>query len=118
MNDTELKELCIEVYKRTGWVGGEVIRDNPKMSSYNDANILGYFYTTDYLLNKLPKHLNNGESNWLDLSVDSGIEWTAMYEYAKSEYEGQSHMCIDITPLKALLKLTIALDDAGELPHE
>jgi hypothetical protein len=116
--DTGLFELCKEVYKRTGW-------DDKKLGAfmkdvYPGENPMGIFevkepleskymktqcplYTSDYLLEKL--------GNYLELK-----HFGNTYDVTKyvNEYMFGGHAD---TPLKALLKLTIALDDAGELNH-
>lgn len=116
MNDTELFELCKKVYKRTGWrytqrrivksLRGQKINDidamNVDLSKHEELSPL---YTSDYLLEKLPKILLT--------NADVDGVWTAgtygWYDIGWLEKE------VSDTPLKALLKLTLALDDAGEL---
>lgn len=48
------EELCIELYKLSGWKTGDVIRDNPTQSAYNESNVIAYRYDLGYLLRKLP----------------------------------------------------------------
>lgn len=114
MIDQELFELCKEVYKRTGW-------ENTEYSWYRFADGIAIgssdlpperweewlcrAYTSDYLLEKLPIHTSlrkplNGigggyEAEWYKVTTQEKY-----YEF-------------DYTPLKALLKLVIALSDAG-----
>lgn len=133
--DTELFELCKEVYSRTkdtwGWTDDmqwiEVNHFNevsifPKWRSLSDnsSEVQKHapLYTSDYLLDKLPTHLGGDETNWLDIYAaydDATKTWFASYEYASSEPDGSSYSRNADTPLKALLKLTLALHDAGEL---
>ena len=108
---SELHELCKEVYEKTGWEAPETYKaedGNPE----NDWQA----YDTDYLLEKLPKRIDNDEVNWLDIYYEDDPDcWRAGYEYAKSDKWGDSYDVVADTPLKALLKLTIALSEAGEL---
>lgn len=124
MNDNELYELCKEVYEKTGW---EDVRDfyhendtfdeetqtfkrngifsivERKRADYNTP-----LYTSDYLLEKLP--LEKG--NYIGLQIWSGGNWGASWQPSR----GKRHTSVVAdTPLKSLLKLTIALSKAGEL---
>jgi len=124
--DTELFELCKKVYERTGW------KDTP--SNYHEIyltkeifiapdvnwqiNVEGPImficplYTSDYLLEKLPREI---QSETIEL-VAYGGHWEAAYSGARDDLWNQnigSHAAE--TPLKALLKLTISLHDAGHL---
>ena len=139
--DTELFELCKEVYKRTGWeledgilvdyrFGGTYKNDfmNKKLSVWkkqleeykeaykvSDAKASEQFafaplYTSDYLLEKLPKTRMDSDynGNW-----NMGIQWHSEekgWNYFVGAFNGYGD-----TPLKALLKLSIALDNAKEL---
>ena len=109
--DNELFELCKEVYRRHQfWAGTDMIfgkevgrdwRIMPLTLSIPKRNRIP-LYTSDYLLEKLPPTV-----------VARGVAFsTATRIAATSEQligaEGD-------TPLKALLKLTIALSEAGEL---
>lgn len=122
MNDNDLCELCKEVYEKTGWWSHDlahlyiqqdgtykIVHSNgkPYENEWGLSNLS--LYTSDYLLEKLPKKL--GERH-LELNVN-GEDWEAFY------YEGSygttfPKVSLEAnTPLKALLKLVIALDDAG-----
>ncbi len=115
---SELFELCKEVYKRTEW---EDVRDfyhendtfdeetqtfkrngifsivERKRADYNTP-----LYTSDYLLEKLPQPLTLRKKSYsFEASIRKG---NRVYPSADAD-----------TPLKALLKLTIALSEAGEL---
>ena len=73
-------------------------------------------YTSDYLLDRLPKELHkDGMKHYLTLSTKYGDEFKANYVSPSGYFylflEPESD-----TPLKALLKLTLALHEAGKLP--
>ncbi|MFF6951791.1 hypothetical protein ACFZAD_24425 [Streptomyces iakyrus] len=97
----ELFELSMNVLGRTGWKGeaSETLSDMPH-------------YTSDYLLEKLPRVIGN--RNLTVQNVPLPNEWCASYDLfddsSNTEFE-----TFGSTPLKALLKLTIALHEAGEL---
>ena len=100
---SELSELCKEVYEKTGWIVGD---ESWEWHTTIDAKLNSMFiapkYYTDYLLEKLPL-----------VSVEkSNNEWIAM---SGRGYDGPTYGYIADTPLLALLKLTIALSEAGEL---
>ena len=122
----ELFELCKQVYEATGWkytigrfhddgsydgyVGhrGIAYTPNPQNAKWLPKDIP--LYTSDYLLEKLPPTIKNkfdGDDDYLILYKKTG-SWYA-------DYMGQFLRCNADTPLKALLKLTIALSEAGEL---
>lgn len=111
----ELFELCKQVYDATGWTP-------PRKSERGTWKIL---YTSDYLLEKLPKFLEretrhgritgSGESIDMRLQLrEVGYEWEADY-YHEESYTQEYGNILTTTPLKALLKLTLALNEAGEL---
>lgn len=134
--DTELFELCKEVYerfpewKKTGHWFFE--QDNqpgladqkwlPTITCDSEAamhNDYPYFeaevcplYTSDYLLEKLPRKIHRDA--WLNLyPMDrGGNDWGASYDTDNDENLG---FVFADTPLKALLKLTLALHESGEL---
>ena len=134
--DNELFELCKEVYEKTGLAtetghdGRELYLEkwywtiNGKVQSFAaerykllEDQVVAPLYTSDYLLEKLPKTIQaeyNPEYLTLYVSypeVDDPKQWCACYEVSKPEkYEEYA-----TTPLKALLKLTLALHEAGEL---
>ena len=111
--DNELFELCKEVYRRHQfWAGTDMIfgkevgrdwRIMPLTFRIPKRNRIP-LYTSDYLLEKLPETYNKQELMLWRSGVSS---WRAGYSPIES-YR-------DDTPLKALLKLTIALSEAGEL---
>jgi len=116
---SELYELCKEVYKRTRWEDTlqfyDSFKDIYSEGEYEDYGMSHSFikgsydiedgqvplYTSDYLLEKLPE--------WTELKRKTTISYTAKRDALES-YSFESD-----TPLKALLKLTIALSKAGEL---
>ena len=130
MND-ELFELCKEVAKRTDWLCDE---DASDFYFYWEANEGGDFsiryrnecpyyskdeyyplYTSDYLLEKLPSSLNDDEDDTYRLTVHKvNGDWLANYVY---DNVGMWHR-YGSTPLLSLLKLTIALSEAGELNND
>lgn len=101
---SELFELCKEVYERTEW----------KPTDWQHGDEGGQpIYTSDYLLEKLPKTI------WstYGLAIFPG-DYVATAGY----YDPDGLIGVEVnelqkadTPLKALLKLTIALSEAGEL---
>ena len=116
MNDQDaLFELCKQVYEKTGW--------KPTDRQHGDENGQP-LYTSDYLLEKLPPSMNSIDDgdNWLKLWVDGNVGeknkpylWWAEYTKGDDNYTQQFPSGVDNTPTKALLKLTIALSEAGEL---
>lgn len=126
---SELYELCKEVYELTGWkytigrfhddgsydgyVGhrGIAYTPNPQNAEWLPKDIP--LYTSDYLLEKLPKKYNNGI---LLLAITNSTQWGAeYYSFYPPERGAKTDVYISDTPLKALLKLTIDLSEAGEL---
>ena len=135
----ELHQLCKEVYERTGWEGVETYAvqnddDDELFLVNNDNTNLGhniyrvaYLYTTDYLLEKLPytqSKKSTARTNRLYyLSIVAGHStggWLAGYhriDNRRSEsvpyWWGVRNIIVGEagTPLKALLKLTLALPD-------
>ena len=91
--DSEYLDLCREVYKRTKWWQKEARAIfNPKD---NGAGLYKYFegyqYTTDYLLEMLPKELHKDEKiHYLTLSSKYGDEF-------KANYVSPTGHCIAIT---------------------
>ena len=126
--DKELFELCKEVYERTGWFQARKVTswyhyfeptpakyhpgewriafkeiNNPKEQYWEHIPL----YTSDYLLEKFPKQINKHPLK-LTQALD-GSYWAAHYS---SSTMTEQLECAD-TPLKAILKLVITLDDAG-----
>ena len=121
--DTELFELCKEVARTTGWKTDSFI-SNPA-----DAKDKEYLYTSDYLLEKLPQFLTL-DSYRCRLTVSPGgfgkefktpnyvprRPYTAFWCAAYVDKNGlPPKLASGDTALIALLKLTLALHEAGEL---
>lgn len=129
-SDNELFELCKEVYKRfPNWKYGvdwmQVV--NPGLASQyinrvcydptDDEDDFLYereemdsvpLYTSDYILEKLPAYKTELPDYEERLTlVKEAQKYNASYGYL---YRVEAY-----TPLKALLKLVLALHDAGEL---
>lgn len=122
---SELFELCKEVSEKTGWklpiserpVEYWVQHDDELDLEYGIAGMpvdggITPLYTSDDLLEKLPQDLvNDNEVHPFTLYRGKySKQWLAGYE---GYFGGQNDP--SETPLKALLKLTIALSEAGEL---
>lgn len=118
--DTELFELCKQVHEATGWndplpahfneEGMFVLYGRPKRVI--EGTIYIPLYTSDYLLEKLPRSVQYSGGQ-ITLRVE--VQWSGGWHAHYGMYDW--HSAIGETPLKALLKLVIALDDAGELPR-
>jgi hypothetical protein len=113
---TELFELCRSVYAKVGWEHTKessstnrwYTADGNIVSTHSKRYVSYPLYTSDYLLEKLPKGVT--VTHFKDLSyIKRKHEWSARMTPALGRYATAD------TPLKALLKLTIALHDAGEL---
>ncbi|MET4003901.1 hypothetical protein ABIB48_002639 [Arthrobacter sp. UYCu511] len=126
MIDQELFALCKEVFERTRW------QPSFPQWSYTDLFSNGEFkrmqgrngtsipeYTSDYLLEKLIRKYHesyNGDSVYI--SIESGGNIQAVANVGGADERGSffTHVVVSAdNPLKALLKLGVALDDAGEL---
>lgn len=120
--DSDLYELCKEVYERfPEWVGTVQFISNNEIfseSEYEDYGMSFNFdtdkghtplYTSDYLLEKLPKE---------QFTQPDFVECLMVRKDSETSYTAGYFLIIEAkadTPLKALLKLTIALSEAGEL---
>ena len=133
--DKELFELCKEVYKRfPEWIADDWYyeRTDPKSLvalkvlgvsvigfGLDDYDVLVPRYTSDYLLEKLPLYVNGEQEDELSL-LKTDINWGAGYYRVMNSDDGIQYLADPDfsvnadTPLKALLKLAIALNDAGE----
>ena len=108
---SELYELCKGVYELFPfWAGTDMIYGKEQDGNWRIMPLTLSIpkrdriplYTSDYLLEKLPL-----------VSVEKwNNEWIAA---SGRDTDSPKYGCIDDTPLKALLKLTIALSEAGEL---
>ena len=126
---SELYELCKEVYKKTDWKPTEsrwwIINEyGERTLNYSPAihNPTVPLYTSDYLLEKLPGLLDI-DNKTFSLAVQAQVappDFVALYTHTSvvaGKLAGHSTRYINVadTPLKALLRLTIALSEAGEL---
>lgn len=110
--DNELFELCEQVCEKTRWDEGELY-------CLQDGNIP--LYNSDYLLEKLPSALwieVSGEGKQvalLTINMQGNGEAVAVYALPyDTGFRGAYSKRAD-TPLKALLKLVLALKEAGEI---
>lgn len=130
-NDTELFELCKEVYEKTEWRfressksfylfgGEEELTETLKVSDIDllmkQIAFIAPLYTTDYLLEILPKNIEEfgGDTFYLSLGyTPDGKTSVASYSNYDVDKVYQLKTNAD-TPLKALLKLTLALHEVG-----
>ena len=113
---SELLELCKKVYEKTGWTVGDESWDwHTTIDAKLDSMFVAPKYYTDYLLEKLSAitdHVSVKQSNKISIDASKGEKgnWYAHYWLKCRRVQVKSD-----TPLKALLKLTIALSEAGEL---
>ena len=112
----ELFELCKQVYEATGWENDPYIKHLNKAPKYEHRYGNASIYTSDYLLEKLPEEIKKRV-----LVVTNGDRPHAGYaerdnygNYTLDEYYWKNAQYSDEVR-KALLKLTIALSEAGEL---
>ena len=123
---SELFELCKQVYEATGWKDTHGRLDDGNHTIRNEGNevLLGTkqvpLYTSDYLLEKLPAHFYGGTIAMTAETDEGPTRYSFFYE--DNHETAQVVHCENVrlqgwhdTPLKALLKLTIALSEAGEL---
>jgi len=115
--DTELFDLCQQVYKKTGWRDtDDVMCHGKKMQSgkIDTREVHEHFplYTSDYLLEKLPTPLYIDKAPHQLQLIKTGDDFVAQYWF---DDDNESKYEFGDTPLKALLQLTLALSEAGEL---
>ncbi|NQX14252.1 hypothetical protein HQQ80_21705 [Microbacteriaceae bacterium VKM Ac-2855] len=114
MTDQELFKLCKEVYEKSPawndtsqciWNGIVSQPDKTVVDWAIDAKYINYspLYTSDYLLGKLPKNTS------VEKRYDDCV---AILDLRPGNYPIE---VTSDTPLKALLKLTLALHEAGDL---
>jgi hypothetical protein len=137
---SELYELCKEVYEKTKWGTSfedlEIIKQcvvvpNGKVEDYSSDLVFGEkwgdwlvpLYTSDYLLEKLPAHFYGGTITMTAETDEGPTRYSFFYEdnYETAKVVHCKNVRLqgwDDTPLKALLKLTIALSEAGELDND
>ena len=131
----ELYQLCREVYEKAGWKDTKEhifdINAWPFVEETSDYHVLppdmypkkflvAPLYTSDYLLEKLPAHFYGGTIAMTAETDDGPTRYSFFYEdnYETAKVVHCKNVRLqgwDDTPLKALLKLTIALSEAGEL---
>jgi len=108
--DDETFKLCKEVYERTGDKGIQTVHTlqwiETKDDVYQDwsgklADGSVPVYTSDYLLEKLP--------NTVEIKKRDSGDYSALIPSIVGA------LTLADTPLKALLKLTIALHESGQL---
>ena len=138
--DNELFELCKQVYEKTGWtrthkVWHEDTLTSPTACGYEDIKHAIHFtplYTSDYVLEKLPHEVMSVDE-WGDEQTGTFGLWKANNGYScgylheesfirlleETDSDGEKYYrdaeFFADTSLKALLKLTLALAEAGEL---
>jgi hypothetical protein len=103
--DTELFQLCKKVYELTKWV--------PEEYAYELSDDFEWqqLYTSDYLLEKLPRYYEEGMLELSTRQSEYRNGWIALY--VDEDSEPLEMQATSDTPLKALLKLVIALKEAG-----
>lgn len=131
MTDKELFELCKEVYEKTGWKDQLQFFDGYLYNGEHNIETVGGWesegasysfdsrhniplYTSDYLLERLPTKVNGYK--WLSMEKRTNY-YAVSYGTSGGGYapDNYKEWYPADTPLKALLKQTIALHDAGEL---
>jgi len=132
--DNELFELCKEVYKRTEWAETDqffmkhAVKD-PPYSIVNEGEFYNFgnpkfgksdvpLYTSDYLLEKLPPVILDPDDKifkHIQMWINGDKHTHAGYvePYAHDDKVAYAQKSDEMR--KTLMKLVIALDDAGEL---
>lgn len=104
--DTELFDLCKAVYEKTGWMkyfDWHFNEDGQIKRTIEGAVFTGVpLYTSDYLLEKLPMRTSRIEDTAMLGRATDNNGWSVVY---------RDNAYLADTPLKALLKLTLALED-------
>lgn len=113
--DEELFELCKQVHEDTGWDKTDLnyypgnhsffVIDTSK-NAPRHLKKLAPLYNSDYLLEKLPFPSHIGRDSFA---------WIAKWERGAGSSPFRQIWERADTPLKALLKLTLSLKQAGEL---
>jgi hypothetical protein len=116
--DNELFTLCKQVYEKTGWknTGKAWYSINGKVHDRNSVHVDGEIfdklanvplYTSDYLLQKLG---DLDQEVWLMRCIhqDGSRNWCVTYK-------NTDYFFYEDRTITALLKLTLALAEAGEL---
>lgn len=119
--ENEVFELCKQVYEATGWDdtedgffdGGEVMPFTDRIGAYIGAsNFRCPLYTSDYLLEKLPRYI------YLQQSADGKWWWASQLQPTELRTAENAYQSINTsagTPLRALLLLTLKLHEEGLL---
>ena len=110
----ELFELCKQVYEATGWENDPYIKHLNKAPKYEHRYGNASIYTSDYLLEKLPSPLifhNNDCAIEVRRTKKDKYMWSANIRHSYGQFFKQ----LSDTPLKALLKLCLALHKEGVL---
>lgn len=127
MNDEELFELCTQVYEKTGWTPTSYTAPDDTKSVLSQHPL----YNSDYLLAKLPHEISS-KDDWDDEVTGSFGLWKSKGQFTCGYIDGENgFLPMQViededkyytdaewnadTPRKALLKLTLALAEAGEL---
>jgi hypothetical protein len=122
-------ELCKEVYEAfPEWTdtrdivwNGSVLEHEDRLVDYaKRENYKPFFplYTSDYLLEKLPTAIKIQDPDIMEephVEVHHSGVVKPQYRWCAKAFNGDWFEVSSDTPLKALLKLTIALSEAGEL---
>ena len=113
---SELYELCKEVYELFPfWAGTDMIYGKeqdgdwkimPLTLSIPKRNRIP-LYTSDYLLDRLPY--------WVSVTKEGKYATIPKGHQYSAQIVNEAPVLYADTPLKALLKLTIAISEAGEL---
>jgi hypothetical protein len=118
-NDNELFKLCKEVFEKTGWDEQKfyfetsgfdtAVRQKIGKPSFTTLKLTP-LYNSDYLLEKLPKIIDDRRITLQPVVVG----WDASYDLVE-EADDSILDSFSNTPLKALLKLTLTLVEEGKL---
>jgi len=122
MKDQELFDLCKKVYELTKWETKDLywlVTRGGQSSIWKWVNAKEFsdrvpVYNSDYLLEELPKSIGAyGLEMWSYPSGD-GVAF-GYYDTLNRRWHHKIPQRGDKLPLKALLKLTIALSEDGQL---
>lgn len=114
MKDPELESLRSELYRLTNWKSGAAICGEPTIGNNSlTIPVLGYKYSTEFLLNKLPLFIDENAKKYLRIVVMSP-NTHSFYEPWCVKY-GKNNLVYSKTLEKALLKQVIKLVKQGEI---
>ena len=117
LKDTNQVELCKEVYEKTGWIVGDESWDwHTTIDAKLDSMFIAPKYYTDYLLEKLPPVVQDSydkKFRHIQMWINGDGEAIACYVEPYDKYFRGAYIAESDSMLKALLKLTIALSEAG-----